>query len=96
MFENVNLWIIIITVFYGFVVTYFSGKIYVKKLETSLLQKKTPSVFNGLFMLIIPVLLFIPGLIGISYWLVAMASSIITLFISIIVYKKKHRKEIYK
>jgi hypothetical protein len=96
MFENVNLWIMTLVVFYGVIVTYFGSKFYVKILEKTLLEKKTIPLFSSFFMFIIPVLLFPPVLIGISYWLIAMASSMITLVFCFIIFKKKHRKEFYK
>ena len=89
MFENVNWLGIIIALLYGFAVTYFGGRYFVRSISKAIQKGKVTPLFQLVFMIIAVILLSFPVFIHISYWLVSFVTSIITTLVMILVFKKQ-------
>jgi hypothetical protein len=77
--KNQIFWIyIVLSVVYGFLVTFFASNIYYKAIQRNIAQKKIFSWFQVCFPVISAVLLFLPGLIHLIYWIVSFVTSIVT------------------
>ena len=76
---NQLFWIYIaLSVVYGFLVTFFASKVYYRAVQRNIAQRRIFSWFQVCFPLVSAVLLFLPGLIHLIYWIVSLVTSIVT------------------
>jgi len=90
---NQLFWIYIaLSVVYGFIVTIFASKVYYKATQRNIAQRKIFSWFQVFFPLSSAVLLFLPGLIHLLYWIVSFVTSIVTVGCLLIWLKVQNKK----
>ncbi len=90
---NQLFWIYIaLSVLYGFLVTFFASKIYYRAIQRNIAQRKMFSWFQVFFPFICAVLLFLPGLVHLFYWIVSFVTSILTVGCMLIWLKIQSKK----
>jgi|GEM_PF-2837928 hypothetical protein len=90
---NQIFWIYIaLSVLYGFLVTFFASKIYYRAIQRNIAQRKMFSWFQVFFPLISAVLLFLPGLVHLFYWIVSFVTSIVTVGCLLVWLKIQNKK----